>query len=438
MREINITCIIIISILFYPVNALTLADAQELLLKNNKELASIHHSIEKHGYEIKEVLALYHPSLTSSAIYTYFSKKNQLSLSETINTPVGQMPLDLDKELGDNDRAEIGIDLAYPIFTGTTRKYLVKNKKHAFEAEKLRYNCIKNQLLFSMAVIYIQWHLAVEKSDLHEELCVSLGEELRRAEVLYSSGVSIKAEVLRAEAELSKAEYDKSNARAMIDSLQYELCKVLGINDNSITPKEYSLPKLNDINHYKFNDNRFELSMLDEGVSQLLAVQKAKFGKRLPTAATFAGVRVANPGLNMSGDEFMTYGLVGLKFSWDIYDGFANKMQRKGILSQIASVEEKKEAMIHKWKIQMDQAKLMLDNMVRLRETAEKTLKAAIAFCENIKEAVDAGTAVPTDYLKATIKQNEAGLVLEQTKATEDIARLKLVFAAGYEMDFSK
>jgi outer membrane protein TolC len=438
MKTLNISLLFIISIVLYPVNALTLTEAQEILLKNNRELASVRYSIEKHEFAIKETQALYHPSLTSSATYTYFSKKNQLSLSETINTPMGDIPLELDKELGDNDRAEIGIDIAYPIFTGTTRRHLVTNKRHALEAEKLRYKSIKNSLLFSMAVTYIQWHLAAEKSTLHEELCSSLRDELNRTQVLFNSGINIQADVLRAEAELAKAEFDKSNARSMIDSLQYELCKILGISDNSIIPEEYSLVNLIDMSNHEFNDARFELSMLDENVSQLLAMQKATIGRRLPTAATFAGLRVANPGLNMTGDEFMTYGLVGLKFSWDIYDGFANKMQRRGISSQISSVEEKREAMIHQWKIQMDQAQLMVKNTAKMREAAEKVLEAASTFCENIKEAVEAGTAVSTDYLKATIRQNEAELALQQIQAAEDIARLRLVFAAGHEIDFSK
>jgi outer membrane protein TolC len=314
----------------------------------------------------------------------------------------------------------------------------VSNKRHALESEKLRYKSIKNTLLFSMAVTYIQWHLAAEKSSIHEELCRSLEEELERTRELYKSGITIQADVLRAEAELSKAELDKSNAALLIDSLQYEICKILGVTDNSISPGEYSLSDIGSMSSYEFNNSRYELALLDESVSQLQAVEKATFGRRLPTAATFAGLRVANPGLNMTGDEFMTYGLVGLKFSWDIYDGFANKMQRRGISSQIASAEEKRAAMIHQWKIEMDQAKLMLENTIKMRRTAQKALEAATAYSENIKEAVDAGTAVSTDYLKAVTRQNEAELSLQQIKAAEDIARLRLTFSAGHEIDFSK
>ncbi len=438
MKILKITLIIILT--FFPRESytLTLGEAQRLMLENNKELQMKRSNIENQKYAVKEVKAMYQPSLASSASYTLFSEKSHISFSDSIQTPMGLLPLDMDRELGDYDRIEIGLDMSYPVFTGNSRKYLLESAKHSLNAENQGYNAIKNRIIFMLGAVYVKWDFSHKAFKIHNEMCEILQEELERTRLLYSKGVSTNTEVLRAEAALYNAELMLDISKAGADSLRYELCKIIGIKDSTVYPEGSSVIDSWKNRDYEFNENRFTIAMLEQNISQLNFSQKALSGKKFPNAAVFAGFRLANPGLNMGKDVFMNYFLAGARISWDIYDGFKNKMQRKKISSQISAVEYKKENLINDWKLEVEQAALMFDNASKMRISAEKSLKAAKALCKDLKNSVDAGVAVLTDYLKAVTKQNEAELAMLRAENIEKFAILRMKYSAGEELDYEK
>ena len=251
-------------------------------------------------------------------------------------------------------------------------------------------------------------------------------------------GVAVKADVARADAMVANADFEKRGAIAKADSLKYEVCAILGVDDASIAPAEYDIGSLREKTGSPFNDNRFELQQLDEMISQFSFTQKALFGERLPTLLTFAGLRIANPGLNLTADEFMTWGQFGLRLNWTLYDGLANRMKRNQINAQISFMEKKRELAVHQWKMKKEQSALMLQNITAMKEAAVKAGEAATEYCENVKYGVDAGTAVSADYLKAVLEREKAGLQLQQADALENATALQLLYAAGYEIDYNR
>lgn len=436
--------ILIFLIICYSIEAsdLSLPQAQSILLENNKQLAAARHSIDKQKLLIRQYKALYQPSVTGSASYSYLTEKNHMSFETEITNPITGLPVPIaiDRDLGDNDKVELGIDITYPVFTGLSRFHSVQQAEHGLRAEKARYDALKNQLLFTLGIQFTTWELAFKKTALQQKLVQQIAEHTQRIEKLLAGGVVVASDLLNARAAYAKGQCGLIATKNSADSLRYEIGVLCGLSNTVITPLEYNPESLllsdDKRASLTMKKDRAELIMLHENIQQLVTAGKGLFGLRLPSLGATVGLRYGDPGLNMGGEGFMGYGIAGMRLSWTIYDGMVNRYQRQALLHQQKMLEEQAQDMMNAWQARISQAQLAYENSKQLQQAAELSRTASRQYAQEMKYGLDAGTKTSLEYLQAITDEAEAGFDYEKARAANAIATLNLLFAAGCTIEY--
>lgn len=414
---------------------ISLSDAQQLLLTNNKQLRAVHHGVERQTLLVQQAKASFQPQLSAAASYGLQSKTNHISF--TLSQPV---PLSIDRDLGDKDRVELGVDVNYPIFTGFSRTHALEQARHTLKAEESRYASVKNQLLFALGAQFITWDVAVKKVAVQEKLVKQIDEHIRRMELLRDGGVLVNSDVLKAKAAGAKARVGLLAAQNSADSLRIAIAALIGVDQTAVSllplaakPAAVMKPVESPVS---LNTDRPELVLINENKKQLEAANRALFGQRLPLLAATAGLRYANPGLDMGGDDFMGYGIAGLRLSWTLYDGMANRYQRASLTKQEAMLDDQEQEMVVSWQAAIAQSTQACKTAGEMVTAAQASLEAAQQYTRNMQNAQEAGTATAVDLLQALTDEAEAAFEYEKARAMVSMTALQLRFVAGEEIKY--
>ena len=182
--------------------------------------------------------------------------------------------------------------------------------------------------------------------------------------------------------------------------------------------------------------DRPEATALDKGVEQARYGAKALFGQKLPQLYGLAGFRYANPGLDLAGDEYMPYGLLGLQLKWNLFDGARNGAQRKQLDVQARVVQEQKRKLEHEWRKTMAVARLQYSRWAAQFEAAQASRDAAQSAAMDLKRQFEAGVATGLEWLEARNNQARAEMTMEQARTMQRLSLLQWEYAAGKELDF--
>jgi outer membrane protein TolC len=436
----GITCIVFISWLY--AKDLSLSEAQALLLTNNSQLSAAWHSKEKQTVLMHQVKASLQPQVSASASYGIQSQTSRISFQTEMTNPLTGLPVPIaiDRDLGDNDRTELGLDVSYPLFTGFSRLRNVEQAQHSIKAEESRYRSLKNQLLFSLGVHYIAWDVAIKKVAVQENLGKQIDEHTRRIEQLLAGGVVVNADVLKAKAASAKAQVGLLAAQNSADSLRIAIAAIIGLDETDVFPAPLDPETMRVLRPADsitaLNRDRPELAIIHENKKQIASLQKALFGQRLPFLAATAGLRYADPGLAMGGTGFMGYGVAGLKLSWTLYDGMANRYQRASLTKQAAMLDDQEKELVVAWQAAMDQTGQACRTADQMLQATKQSLAASQAYMKDIQHAQEAGTATVLDYLQALTDNSAAAFEYERAQSMVLLSALQLRFAAGEEITY--
>jgi outer membrane protein TolC len=149
-----------------------------------------------------------------------------------------------------------------------------------------------------------------------------------------------------------------------------------------------------------------------------------------------AGLRYANPGLDLAGDEFMTYGLLGLQLRWNLFDGSRNRAQRKQLEVQARILEERKRKLELDWKKSMLTSRLQFSRWAAQYQAAVASRDASEAAEADLKKQFAAGVATELEWLEARNDLARAEMMMEQARTMQRLAVLQWRFASGKELEF--
>jgi outer membrane protein TolC len=181
---------------------------------------------------------------------------------------------------------------------------------------------------------------------------------------------------------------------------------------------------------------RPEAEALDLGAAQARMGAKALAGQKWPQLYGSAGWRYANPGLDLAGDEFMQYGILGVQLKWNLFDGARNGAQRAQLEAQARQLAEQKRKAQGDWRKSMATSRLQFARWEAQYAAAQASREAARAAAADVKRQLDAGVATDADWLEARNGEARAELAMEQARTMQRLARLQWEYAVGYELKF--
>jgi outer membrane protein TolC len=421
---------------------LSLRQAQESLLANNLDIVMAYQDYCKKAYEEAEAKATWYPSLDVVGSYNYFTEKNSIMFpSDVPGFPPALAGQTL--PLGNNYRAEGGLDLSYPLTTAFVNMYNVRYRRLALQMKDAQNAGLKNQLSFRLGALYFAWELSYSQVEVYQTLVQQLEDQATQARNLTAGGLASSSKILDALARLASARADLTNAQNQSDSLRLELINFTQCKDSGLTPETYSFgldsAALSALDTMELNTGRPELAATDYYISQQSALRDIIGGQKYPNLVASVGYRYANPGLKMGGSDFMGYGQAGLQLKWStttLFDWSAPSSQQKQTSYQMEIAKFQKQQMIDAWNNAIKNAKLQVTRAMRQHEAAQASLDAAEAVVTDAKNGLAAGTITQADYLNALTSRARADLLVRQAVFMTNMAVLQLYFASGKDLKF--
>jgi outer membrane protein TolC len=459
-----------------PAAALTLAEAQAILLRDNADLAVMRLEAEQAEYRIRESRAAWMPGVDAFSSYAFTSETPRLSLELPFPSPGGTS---INRSLGDHDKVELGVDATLPIFTGFSRSNALAARKAEARAQEARIQAARNQLSLRLAALFYAWQLA----DAQAGFLGRTAEHARRIQAqladFVKAGTAVRSRALAAEARAKSAEVERLAAESARDSLALEVLDFLGTGlgfesetvpgtglgleretapgtDPGLEPDPGAIPslpldfrlrpdssepprpdwELADATQVIGDGRRPEVRALEEGMRTARLNAKALAGQRLPQLHGMAGFRYANPGLDLAGDEFMAYGLAGLQLRWNLFDGLRNRQQRRQLGIQERVLAEQGRKLRSGWEKSMRTARLLHARGEAQLEAAKASLDAARAAAADLERQLELGLATEVELMEARNNEARAQWAMEQARTLQKLAVLQWRHAAGKELRF--
>ncbi len=431
---------VLATLTFGTASALDLHQAQEVLFRDNPDLSILRLEIERAQDQVQESQAAWLPSVDALGNYTYTTEVSHLKLDLPIPPPTGTH---LDRPIGDHDKVEVGFDVTYPLFTGFTRGRNVQAKRAGVKSREAQSLGARNQMSLKLASMFYAWQLANAQAEYQGKVLEHARDLAKQLNDYVRAGTAVRSVALGADAKAKAAEVDELSAESLRDSLAYEVLDFLGARDSAVSIGATTLEKdtlAGGEPDWKAEDVgaalRPDIEALDQSVAQTRLGESALAGQKLPQVFGMAGFRYANPGLNLAGDEYMPYGILGLQLKWNIFDGTRNRAQRLQLEVQAREIQEQKRKLILDWKKIMATAKLQYARGTAQYAAAQASREAARASAVDLERQFNAGVATGLDWTEARNNQARAELMMDQAKTLQRMAVLQWEYAAGKELKY--
>ena len=425
--------ILMISAVVAQAHAMTLGQAQAIMFVKNLDIVIANQEYCKKYYELAEANAVWYPSLDASASYNGFTQDNSLS----IKLPTGQ-------SLGENlpsSRAELGVDLSYPVTAAFVNMYNVKYRDLAIKVKFAQNAALKNELSFKLGFLFFQWDFSYFQTDVQKNLVSQYDSAVAQLKTLEGGGMAAHSKVLQAQARLESAKVELSARENRSDSMRIELVNFIqGGADTVVAPEPYVFPAdisgASTADTVSLNTGRPELTAMDMTISQLSTLNDILKGQKYPNLVIDFGYRYAKPGLSLTGTDFMAYGIASAQLKFNIFDGNKVTSQQHQNQTQIQIAQAQKQQLINNFNSSLKTTKLQLAWAKKQEKASLVSLDAAHAFSDDSKNSLSLGTATSLDYLDAVNNEATAKLAVKQAKLLQNIALLKLYYVAGKELNF--
>ena len=419
-----------------PARALDLREAQALLFKNNPDLAILKLEVERSEYQMREAQAAWLPTVEAAGNYGYATETGRLRLDLPFPPPAGTR---IDRTLGDHDRAELGLDAGYALFTGFARGRNLQAKNSGVLAMEAQWRGARNGMSLKLAAMFHAWQLAGAQAAYQEKAVRHARELSAQLQAFVRAGTAVRSRALAAEARAKAAEVELLAARNLGDSLALEVLDFIGGNggrEAHLTPDTGRAPEPDWDWSPAPGTMRPEVEALEQAAAQARFGEMALAGQRLPQVFGTAGLRYANPGLNLAGDEFMPWAQVGLQLKWNLMDGGRIRSQRRQLEVQARTMEERKRKLENEWSKGMRIARLQYSRWKAQYDAAKASRDAAREAAADLHMQFQAGLATEIEWLEARNGEARAEMMMEQARTMQRLAVLQWNHAAGKELVF--
>lgn len=414
MKAVSVLIIGLMSLSLQAQQLLTLEDAYSLAEKNyplGKQIGLIG---EKEAAEIEILEKEKLPKLNLKAQASY--------QTDVTSLPGGLPGLNFDSPNKDQYRATLEADQL--IYDGGSVAANTKLKKAEMEADRqqvivdlyqLRYRV--NQYYFSALLLQQQKELLDSKRNLLTEKLKEMESGIKHGAILPANGQLISAEILKLDQQLTQIDFDTKKA--------YQKLSLLIMTDIDSSTR---LEEPNFLYGGAAETKRPELKLFDLRENQLEASKEVISKSLYPKISGFAQAGYGNPGLNMLDNSFKDFYMIGIRFSWNLFDwGAADKRKQSADISK-QIIRSQKESFLVNNRIEQKEAEndiLKYEEMIKgdegiisLREEVLKSKAAQLKY----------GTITSSEYITELDNLYEAKInrQLHKTQLSLSIANYRV------------
>ncbi|EEO26001.1 TolC family protein [Helicobacter winghamensis] len=385
--------ILIVLSLFYGIlNALSLQEAIDLTLRHNP-------SIKEQEYLLQE----------SKANYKTYQSPFYPSLNLTYGTQRSNRFQRADKKTSGN----LGGSVQYNLFNGFSDVYNLKSAKALLQSQDYQLEATKEDVILLVKSAYINVLRQAKNVEIAEQSKVLLEEQRRENAEFYRVGLIQKNDLLKIEVELNNTlqnllSYQSALNYALRDLERYTRTKITLKDLEELEPKRWNLNFEN--LKKEMIQRRAELLFIDKIIeSKGYLVQSAK-GEFLPEV-NFIG------DYTRYGDDYALRGRDGiykdeasvqLAFNLNLFDGFSDKYNIESAKTNKLAFESQRIALIEDLELQLFSALESYNLALNALEIAKLALKQAEENYRISKNRYTQRIDSTSDFLDAELSLTQA------------------------------
>lgn len=322
----------------------------------------------------------------------------------------------------DKDQYKFYLDFKQTIWDGglSKAKELINNAENAGNLQQTKVELYQvkekvNQFFFTSFLIQENLKILEKKTE-------TLGERRKILESAVNNGMVLSSELDQLLAELIKTKQLiielKSNKETVLYALSILTGKTTEQLNNLKLPEELAVADL--------PMKRPELDLFSKQNELLTANSEILQKQRNPKLFGFGQAGYGKPGLNMLNNEFDTYYLVGLGFSWNVLDWKTTSRQKQMIKLQQDIVQTKQESFVRNIDMATDQQSKQINQIAELLKTDQELIVIRERITKTSASKLENGTITMADYIQDLNAETTARLMLETRKIQLKEARIKL------------
>ncbi len=381
---------------------LSLNEAVNEALNNNKELSAYREDINISKLQTKIDKNLYYPSFFAKYSYTFL--KDVVNIEVPPNPPIP--PLEFKQFDDDFSNLEIGID--YVLYSGGLRPAKLGISKIDVSASEENFNEKKNKVIADVKKAYLSVLQAEAVVKIYEKELEAVKAHLERVKGFFEEGLVTKVDILQAKVKLSEVKRDLRSAQGKLKIAKSNLSRLIGKSEDEVVvekvliniPSSFDESELEKTALKKRSIIKF-LNLQEKKLEKLTKIEKSGFYPKAFAQAKYMYTD-QNPYLDPKGNFALTIGAT-LEFRGiePYHKMLKTKAQQKKLYYQIEDLKSK---------IILD-VKNSYENFLTAKENlnvAMSALDEAQEYYTLVVEQFENQLATTTDVLNAEASLTQA------------------------------
>lgn len=413
---------------------ITLSEAIDLSIKNNKYLKNSQAKIEEAVAGVETALNGKLPNASVSASYLRLNSANVDIKAKSSNTSGGTAAPATGGSPSISQAAYGIANVSMPLYSGLRIRYGIESAKYLAEAAKLDADQEKEEVIQNTISAYINLYKAKSAIELVKENLQSANQRVQQFSNLEKNGLLARNDLLKAQLQSSNIELALLDAENNQRLANINMNLMLGLPENtelvtdSISIQESGSLKTIEEYEQLAVQSRKDIAALAQRKKAANTGVKAARGEAYPSIALTGGYVAANVPNILTVTNAINIG-VGVQYN------LASLWKTKSTLHEAEAREKQvtinEEILNDAIRLQINQA---YQNYLLSRKKIDVYATAVAQAAENYritKNKYDNALVTTTDLLDADIAQLQAKLNLSNAKADAVVAYNKLLQTAG-------
>lgn len=209
------------------VEPITLNQAIELALKNNKDFQAARITLEQRQAELDEARAALYPNLSTQVQFDRSGQTQNIPAQTNVFT--GEVIEGQRQELNTSTNLSGSIELSYDIYTGGRRGAQIKRAKREYRRQQLDVERLAEETRFNATNNYYDLQNADAQVEIAKAAVEDATQSLRDAQLLEQAGLGTRFSVLQAEVDLASARQELTRSISQQRIARRQLAETLSI-----------------------------------------------------------------------------------------------------------------------------------------------------------------------------------------------------------------
>lgn len=416
---------------------LSLEEAVEILVEDNRELKNARKDIESAEKDIELAERSYFPTVELQSSYT--RRGDDSDSSNENNGSSGLSDLDSgDLQLlnlieqsfeSPDENYSTSLSISQPLWRGGRAGIQNEIAAYGVEIARADYEKIVEEQIFNLIQSYYGVLQAEAMVEIREEALTTVKEHLRVVENNLEAGTAIRQDLLQSQIEQRRAEEELTAAENDLKIARRRLAQLL------VSDQQYSVRDPEPDFDFSLERNKlYDLAV--ENNSELLVLELnrkiTELNKKLDGEYYRPNVNL-NGSYNWEGEEFLgdeSWSLTAA-VTVPLYDGGSGKIKAEQIDKELEKLENSRQNMLENIDIELEDVLLTVEENKEKIDLEKLSLENAEENLEIANNSYESGVAANTEVIDAQATYNQARIALMQAEYNYEIELFRTLFESG-------